>query len=92
MAHFVLRMFSYDEIAASLRPLGYETMQVDGLFKQRRFASPDEQELIVDGLAAAGVDPAGLEADGWLYAQLYLSLPSPTADPSRARMLAEAEG
>jgi SAM-dependent methyltransferase len=93
MAHFVLRMFPFDPIASSLAPLGYETMQVEGLFKQRRFASPQEQELIVDGLGAVGVDPTGLEADGWLYAQLYLSLPTATADPSRTtRKLTETEG
>jgi hypothetical protein len=75
MAHFVLRMFSYDPIAESLRELGYETVHVEGLFKQRRFASAREQSLVLDNLSAAGVDPRGLEADGWMYAQLYLSLP-----------------
>lgn len=76
MAHFVLRMFPYDPVAESLAPLGYQTHQVDGLFKQRRFASPREQSQVLDTLAGAGVDPAGLEAEGWLYAQLHISLPS----------------
>jgi predicted TPR repeat methyltransferase len=75
MAHFVLRMFSYEPVAADLAELGYETVGIPGLFRQRRFASADEQTQILDNLAAAGVDPHGLEAEGWLYAQLYVSQP-----------------
>ena len=75
MAHFVLRMFSYDPIAESLSELGYETEHIEGVFKQRRFASAQEQALVLDNLSSAGVDPQGLEADGWMYAQLHLSLP-----------------
>ena len=78
MAHFVLRMFPYEPVADSLSDLGYETVHVDGLFKQRRFASAQEQAQVLDTLQAAGVDPRGLEDDGWLYAQLHLSLPSGT--------------
>jgi carnitine O-acetyltransferase len=75
MAHFVLRMFSFDPIAASLAEFGYETAHVDGVFKQRRFASHDEQAQVLDTLATAGVDPAGLETGGWLYARLHVSRP-----------------
>jgi hypothetical protein len=75
MAHFVLRMFSYDPIAESLSELGYETVHIEGLFKQRRFASAHEQALVLDNLSAAGIDPQGLETDGWMYAQLHLSVP-----------------
>jgi hypothetical protein len=75
MAHFVLRMFPFDPMAESLAESGYETTRIDGVFKQRRFASPEEQALILDRLSDAGVDPRGLEADGWLYAQLHLSQP-----------------
>lgn len=76
MAHFVLRMFPFDPVEDTLAGYGYRTARVGGVFKQRRFASPDEQSLVLDTLSAAGVDPRGLEADGWLYAQLYLSRPS----------------
>jgi SAM-dependent methyltransferase len=75
MAHFVLRMFSYAAVAESLAGLGYETTTIGGVFKQRKFASRQEQELIMDTLSAAGVDPEGTESDGWLYAQLYVSRP-----------------
>lgn len=75
MAHFVLRMFSYEPVAASLAELGYETTSIHGVFRQRRFASADEQAQILDTLSATGVDPRGLETEGWLYAQLYVSHP-----------------
>lgn len=75
MAHFVLRMFPFDPVERALAGLGYETTRVDGMHKQRRFASPEEQALVLDTMSAAGVDATGLEAEGWLYAQLYVSRP-----------------
>ncbi|MEU6132840.1 class I SAM-dependent methyltransferase [Saccharopolyspora sp. NPDC047091] len=75
MAHFVLRMFPFDAIAAGLAELGYRTTRVDGVFEQRRFANPQEQQQMLATLTAAGVDPTGLEADGRLYAELHLSRP-----------------
>jgi carnitine O-acetyltransferase len=78
MAHFVLRMFPYEPVAESLAGLGYETVHVDGVFKQRRFASSEEKSLVLDTLSSAGVDPRGLEVDGWLYSQLYISRPRST--------------
>ncbi|WP_407553497.1 class I SAM-dependent methyltransferase [Streptomyces sp. Pv4-95] len=79
MAHFVLRMFPFDPVEDTLSRLGYHTTRVEGVFRQRRFASPEEQAQVLETMAAAGVDPHGLEADGWLHAQLYLSRPAGTA-------------
>ncbi|HKB32150.1 MAG TPA: class I SAM-dependent methyltransferase [Streptosporangiaceae bacterium] len=78
MAHFVLRMFPFEPVAESLAGLGYETAALERTFKQRRFASPQERELILDTLSSVGADPSGLEADGWLYARLYVSRPRRT--------------
>ncbi|MGI8311908.1 class I SAM-dependent methyltransferase [Saccharopolyspora hattusasensis] len=75
MAHFVLRMFPIEPIADGLAALGYENVPVPGMFKQRRFASAQEQSRVLETLSAAGVDPSGLEADGWLYARLHLFQP-----------------
>lgn len=75
MAHFMLRMFALEPIAQSLSELGYETVPLDGVFRQRRFASAAEQEQVLDTLAAVGVDPTGFETDGWFYAQPFLSIP-----------------
>lgn len=80
MAHFVLRMFSYEPIAASLAGLGYRTVGVDGVFRQRRFASRAEREQLLAAVRATGVEPHALEIEGWLCAQLYLS--RPTEGPS----------
>jgi SAM-dependent methyltransferase len=75
MAHTVLRMYSYEPAVRALTALGYQTVAVDGLFRQRRFASTDEQTLVLDTLADVGVDPTGLETEGWMYAQLFISRP-----------------
>ena len=75
MAHFVLRMFPFEPLAECLAEMGYETVRSEGLFKQRRFASAQEQARVLDALSSAGVDPRGLEADGWLYTQLHVSRP-----------------
>ncbi|MEU6119148.1 class I SAM-dependent methyltransferase [Streptomyces sp. NPDC047117] len=83
MAHFVLRMFPFDPVERALAGLGYETTRVDGMFKQRRFASPEEQTLVLDTMSEAGVDATGLEAEGWLYAQLYVSRPYGPAGRAR---------
>jgi SAM-dependent methyltransferase len=92
MAHFVLRMFSYEPVAESLAGLGYETASVEGVFKQRRFASAEEQTQILDTLNDAGVDPAGLESEGWLYAQLYVSRPEGAAELAAALETSEQKG
>ena len=75
MAHFVLRMFPFEPIAEVLAKLGYETEQHEGVFRQRRFASAEEQAQVLDTLASVGVDPAGHETDGWFYARLFVSKP-----------------
>ncbi|MEN3359317.1 MAG: carnitine O-acetyltransferase [Mycobacteriales bacterium] len=78
MAHFVLRMFSFAPVAEELAELGYETVALERPFRQRRFASAEERSAVLDALSATGVDTRGLEAGGWLYAQLHLSRPRGT--------------
>ncbi len=75
MAHFILRMFPFDPIEETLAAAGYETVRRDGLCKQRRFATPEEQSSVLERLSDVGVDPSGLETGGWYYAQLYISKP-----------------
>ncbi|MFI6865438.1 class I SAM-dependent methyltransferase [Nocardia sp. NPDC050406] len=90
MAHFVLRMFSFDPIAVRLGELGYRTEHVPGTFRQRRFASDDERLSVLNTLETQGVDTAGHESDGWLYAQLYLSRPRLSTD-AEARLSTDHE-
>ncbi|NJQ07643.1 class I SAM-dependent methyltransferase [Streptomyces lonarensis] len=75
MAHFVLRMFSFDEVTERLAAAGYETVRSPEVFRQRRFASAQEREQVLTTLVEAGVDPTGHETDGWFCAQLYVSRP-----------------
>ncbi len=75
-ANFVLRMFPFDTIEKTLDDAGYATEKLEGrTFKQRAFASGDEQAQILEQLRELGIDPAGKEADGYLHAEFYLSRP-----------------
>lgn len=91
MAHFVLRMFPFDPVERALAELGYRTIRVDEVFKQRRFASPEEQALVLETMSAAGVDARGLETEGWLHAQLCISRPDDGTPGSQAGGLASRE-
>jgi hypothetical protein len=81
MAHFVLRMFPFGPIADALAELGYDVVRADGLFRQRRFASAEEKEQVLDTLADIGVDPTGHESEGWFYAQLFHCRPTVGSSP-----------
>ena len=76
VASFVLRMFPYDEIAATLESWGLVTEKLEGqTFTQRRFASAEEQAHVLAQLDRLGIDPTGLEAEGQFHAEFYLSRP-----------------
>lgn len=77
LANFVLRLFPFDPIADTLGEQGYVTEKLeDHAFVQRQFISPAEQVQVVDQLSERGIDPTGMEADGHLYAELYVSRPA----------------
>ncbi|MFI5775662.1 class I SAM-dependent methyltransferase [Nocardia sp. NPDC051570] len=80
MMHFVMRMVDFEPAARQLARLGYRTECRPGTFRQRRFASAEEQAQVLKTLSAKDIDPTGLEADGWLHAQLYVCTPTDT-DP-----------
>jgi len=78
IANFVARMFPFDSIADILNDWGYVTEKLEGrLFDQRRFASTEEQEQVIERLSMLGIDPAGRETEGHLLAEFYLSRPAP---------------
>lgn len=80
LAVFVLRVFGYDEIAATLGRYGLVTERVPGrTFRQRRFADAAEREAAVHDVLARGLDPAGREADGWYHADCYITRPAAAA-------------
>lgn len=80
MAHYVLRTFSFEDVAAMAAARGYVTRKGARPIRQRRFASSEEQEQALARLAALSIEAAGMEASGWYYADLYLSLPASMAD------------
>ncbi|MEC5293659.1 class I SAM-dependent methyltransferase [Aurantimonas sp. C2-3-R2] len=79
MAHFVLRMFDFSASEEMLRRHGYVTEKVDGLFRQRRFASANERRHVLDNLHRLGIDATGAEADGWYLAELHVARPEKNA-------------
>ena len=77
VASFVLRMFSYDEIADMLARHGLVTEKLEGVtFVQRRFHSEDELRATISALEDRGIDPTGKEAEGLYHAELYVSRPA----------------
>lgn len=77
MVHFVLRMFPFTEIQGTLDAFGYVTEKVENeTFLQRRFASDEEQEHVLERLSGLGIDAHGLESDGWYHAEAFISRPS----------------
>lgn len=89
LANFVLRLFPFDAIEETLNERGYVTEKLEGqAFVQRRFASATEQEQVLGQLRDRGVDPIGMEAEGHLLAEFYLSRPaSDAADVPIKRLL-----
>lgn len=79
MAHFVLRMFPYESFEDMFAELGYVTEKLPGTFRQRRFVSAEEQQNAVDNLSGLGIDPTGLESEGWYHAEFHLSRPAAAA-------------
>jgi hypothetical protein len=70
----VLRTFSFDEMARALGSHGLVTEKIPGAtFRQRRFTSPEEKSAAIADVIARGLNPSGLEADGWFYTECYLS-------------------
>ncbi|KAH9232550.1 hypothetical protein K456DRAFT_54234 [Colletotrichum gloeosporioides 23] len=84
MVTFVLRVFSFDEIADVLEEKhGLVTEKIPGhLFRQRRFTTREEQSAAVADVRARGLDTKGLEEDGWFYAECYVTRPRDIAIPS----------
>ena len=76
MAHLVLRMFPFDGIEKVLKKFGYVTEKVETqTYLQRQFASQEERRQVLNRLEGLGIDPRGLEADGWYHAEAFISCP-----------------
>ena len=83
IANFVLRQFPFDAIEQTLSNWGYITEKLENqLFTQRRFADTGEQKQMIEHLDSRDIDSTGKEADGFLYAEFYLSRPAEDARKS----------
>ena len=81
-ANFVLRMFPFDNIAATLAEHGLVTERYEGAtFVQRRFAGRDEMEKAISAVEARGIDTDGHETEGLYHSELFIS--RPTAEIAR---------
>lgn len=77
---FVLRMFPFDRLEAAFARRGLVTEKLSGAtFVQRRFRDAEEFERTLAGLAELDLDVTGLEADGLLHAELFVSRPEADA-------------
>lgn len=78
---FCLRMFDYRPVASVLAKAGLVTEKLEtATFVQRRFQNEHEAEDVLKVLRNRGLDPTGLEADGFLMAELFVSRPPAAAE------------
>lgn len=76
VAAFVLRMYPYDRIAATLAQHGLVTERLQGTtFRQRRFASAQERTTALAQTRGRGADTTGKEETGWYHCDLFVSRP-----------------
>lgn len=74
---FVLRSIDYGPVAAVLADHGLVTGNGLGApVRQRRFADEQERDATLRAVRARGLDPTGLEEDGWHYADCFVSRPA----------------
>ena len=75
-ANFVLRMFPFDNIAATMADYGLVTERYEGAtFVQRRFANREEMESVIQSVEARGLDTGGHETEGVYHSNLFVSRP-----------------
>jgi len=75
-ANFVLRMFPFGDISATLGEQGLVTQPYEGAtFVQRRFANREEMEAAIRAVESRGLDTDGLETEGVYHSNLFISRP-----------------
>ncbi|KAF5705869.1 methyltransferase type 12 [Fusarium globosum] len=91
VASTVIWTSSYDEITAVLREHGLVTERLPGVvLRQRRFASVQEQRDAVAHVTERGLDPTGLEDEGYLCSEVFISRPvKDVSRPPIADLVAE---
>ena len=81
IAAFTLRWVDMEPIRSMLARHGYRLEVLRGrTFQQRRFADDSERDHALAHLRRLGIDPDGVETDGYHHAELYLARPQAEAD------------
>lgn len=76
IAAFTLRWVDMEPIAVTLEEHGLVLERLEGhTFRQRRFADGQERAYALAELRRIGVDPDGVETDGYHHTWLYLARP-----------------
>ena len=75
MAHCVLRMFDIEPYKRLFAEFGYHVWQHPVLLRQRRFASTEEQDQVMQNLKNLNIDTVGYESEGYLYARMLYAMP-----------------
>lgn len=73
---FAVRPVDYRPVADVLRRHGLVTRTSELTYPQRRFTGPEERRNTLERVRAAGLDPAGREAEGYYHAALHVSRPA----------------
>ena len=74
----ILRMFDPEPIAKTFGQHGYKFVHVPEVhLRQRRFHDEKEQAETIPLVQARGLNTDDLEADGYLYADLFIAAPEP---------------
>ena len=77
VAAFTLRWVDMEPIRRALHRHGLALERLDGhTFRQRRFADAGERAHALSELRRIGVDPEGIETDGYHHTWLYLARPA----------------
>ena len=83
----ILRMFPSEPVVRTFEQFGYQFKPVPGVqLRQRRFRDDEEQCETLRILNERHLDTSGLEAEGYLYADLYVAGPTAELDEVLAQM------
>lgn len=82
MAHCLLRMFPLEPYRKLFESYGYRVWLSDEILPQRRFASAEEKEQVLDSLHQQGIDTTGYESGDYLWARVFYVVPDDLPDES----------
>lgn len=76
VAAMCLRTYDYQPFVETFARHGLRTERWPGTFRQRRFTDETEQQWAFEQVRSRGLDPTGVEDDGYFHAEFFLSRPA----------------